>query len=124
MQLDRKGWETGRKGKERLGWGGGRRGEEKTKGKTRREFHKRHRAQLQIMSASILPGMLLLGFCLLKKAGPQSSRCGSSVTNSTVSMRLWVRSLALLSGLGVQRYHELLGGSQMRLRSRVAMALA
>ena len=38
-------------------------------------------------------------------------------------MRLRVRSLALLSGLGIQRGRELWCGLQMRLGSRVAVAL-
>ena len=40
-----------------------------------------------------------------------------------VSMRMQVRSLALLSGLRIQHCHELWCGSQMWLGSRVAVAL-
>ena len=39
-------------------------------------------------------------------------------------MRLWVRSLPLLSGLRIQCCHKLWCRSQMRLGSRVAVALA
>ena len=39
------------------------------------------------------------------------------------TMRLWVRSLASLSGLRMQRCHELWCRSQMLLRSGVAVAL-
>ena len=35
------------------------------------------------------------------------------------TMRLWVRSLASLSGIRIQRYHELWCRSQMWLRSDV-----
>ena len=38
------------------------------------------------------------------------------------AMRLWVRSLVLLSGLRIQCCHGLWCGSQMRLRSGVAVA--
>ena len=40
------------------------------------------------------------------------------------TMRLWVQSLALLSGLRIWHCHELWCSLQMRLRSGVAMALA
>ena len=39
-------------------------------------------------------------------------------------MRMRIPSLALLSGLRIQSCHELWCGSQMRLGSRVAMAVA
>ena len=52
-----------------------------------------------------------------------SSCCGAVVTNLTGSTRLWVRSLALLSGLRTWRCHELWRRSQMRLRSGVAVAV-
>ena len=39
-------------------------------------------------------------------------------------MRLRIRSLALLSGLRIQRFHELWCESQTQLGSRVAVALA
>ena len=39
-------------------------------------------------------------------------------------MRLWVRSLALLSGLSIRRCHELWCRPQMQLGSPVAVALA
>ena len=41
-----------------------------------------------------------------------------------VIVRLWVRSLALLSGLRIQRCRGLWCSSQMQLRSRVAVAVA
>ena len=40
-----------------------------------------------------------------------------------LSMRLQVRSLASLSGLGIQRYLELWCRKQMRLGSGIAMAV-
>ena len=40
------------------------------------------------------------------------------------TMRLWVRSLALFSGLRIQRCHELWCGSQTWLGSCVAVAVA
>ena len=40
------------------------------------------------------------------------------------TMRLSVRSLALLNGLRIWRCHELWCGSQMRLRSGIAVAVA
>ena len=40
------------------------------------------------------------------------------------TMRLWVQSLALLSGLRIWHYHELWYRSQTRLRSGIAMAVA
>ena len=40
-----------------------------------------------------------------------------------VSMRMWVRSLALLSGLGIWHCHELWCRSQTRLGSHVAVAV-
>ena len=39
------------------------------------------------------------------------------------TMRLWVRSLASLSGIRIQRYHELWCRSQMWLRSDVVVAV-
>ena len=39
-------------------------------------------------------------------------------------MKLWVRSLALLSGLKTRHCHELWCRSQVRLGSRVAVAVA
>ena len=39
------------------------------------------------------------------------------------TMRLWVQSLALLSGLRIQHCRELLCRSQMWLRSGIAVAL-
>ena len=41
-----------------------------------------------------------------------------------VSVRMQVRSLASLSGLRIQHYHELWCKSQMWLGSQVAMAVA
>ena len=41
-----------------------------------------------------------------------------------VSMQMWVRPLASLSGLRIQRCHELWSGWQMCLGSRVAVAVA
>ena len=41
-----------------------------------------------------------------------------------VPIRTRVRPLALLSGLGIQHCHELRCGSQTRLRSGIAMAVA
>ena len=41
-----------------------------------------------------------------------------------VSMKMWVRPLASLSGLRIQRCHELWSGWQMCLGSRVAVAVA
>ena len=41
-----------------------------------------------------------------------------------VSVRIWVRSLAPLSGLRIWRCHELWYRSQMQLRSRIAVAVA
>ena len=41
-----------------------------------------------------------------------------------VSMRLWVQSLASLSGLRIQRYHELWCRSQTRLGGGTAAAVA
>ena len=38
-------------------------------------------------------------------------------------MRTWVRTLALLSGLRIQRYHELWCRLLMQLRSYVAVAV-
>ena len=40
-----------------------------------------------------------------------------------LSMRMWVRSLASLSGLGIWRYRELWCWSQTRLRSHIAMTV-
>ena len=39
-------------------------------------------------------------------------------------MRMWVRSLALLGGLRIQRCHELWSKSQMRLGYGIAMVVA
>ena len=39
-------------------------------------------------------------------------------------MRIWIQSLASLSGLRIWCCHELWGRSQMRLRSRIALAVA
>ena len=39
------------------------------------------------------------------------------------TMKLWVRSLALISGLRIWHYRELCCRSQMQLRSDVAVAL-
>ena len=41
-----------------------------------------------------------------------------------VSMRMQVRSLASLSGLGIRHFHELWCRSQMQLGSGVAVAVA
>ena len=69
---------------------------------------------------------LALKFCLKKQVG--SSFRDSAVTNQTsiwlVPMRTWVRSLALLSGLRIQRCHELCCGLQTRLGSSVDVAVA
>ena len=46
------------------------------------------------------------------------------LTNPTRNHEVWVRSLALLSGLRIQRCHELWCRSQTWLGSRVAVALA
>ena len=48
----------------------------------------------------------------------------SSVAHGLASMRMWVRSLASLIGLRIQRYHELRCWLQMRFRSGVAVAVA
>ena len=40
-----------------------------------------------------------------------------------ISMRMWVWSLALHSGLRIQHYHELWGRLQMRLWSSIVMAV-
>ena len=53
-----------------------------------------------------------------------SSCCGSTVTNPTISMRIWVWSLASLSGLRIHHYDELWYRWQMRLGSHVAVAVA
>ena len=45
------------------------------------------------------------------------------VTSKSTDMRMQVRSLASFSGLGIQRYCELWCRSQMRLGSRVAVAV-
>ena len=47
----------------------------------------------------------------------------SGLRNQLVSMRMQVRSLALLSGLRIWHCLELLCSSQMWLRSRVAVAV-
>ena len=49
---------------------------------------------------------------------------GSAVTNWLRSMKLWVRSLAPLSGLRIQRCHERWCRSQTLLGSCLAVALA
>ena len=54
----------------------------------------------------------------------RSSRCGSAETNLTVIMRTQGWSLASLSGLRIQRFCELWCWSQMRLGSRVYVAVA
>ena len=77
--------------------------------------------------ASILPRYLWVmnGICIksdrLKSDKAWSSLCGTVVNES---MRLWVRSLTLLSGLRIQRCREMWCSLQMWLRSRVAVALA
>ena len=48
-------------------------------------------------------------------AFPWGSHCGLAITNQTSTLRTWVRTLALLSGL----WH----GSQMQLRSGIAVAM-
>ena len=53
-----------------------------------------------------------------------SSPCGSGLQIQLVSMRMRVRSLALLSGLRIRHYRELGCRLQMRLGSRIAVALA
>ena len=45
------------------------------------------------------------------------------VKNPTLSRRIWVQSLASLSGLRIQRCHELQCRSQMRLQSGIAVAV-
>ena len=51
------------------------------------------------------------------------SSCHGSVVNKLVSTRTWVRSLASLSGLRIQRCHELWCRSKTRLGSYVAVAV-
>ena len=51
------------------------------------------------------------------------SHCGSGVMNPLVSMKIWVQSLALLSGLRIWPCCEMWCRSQMRLRSGVAVAM-
>ena len=47
----------------------------------------------------------------------------SRLQTRLVSTRIWVQSLALLSGLRIQHFHELWYRSQTRLRSCVAVAV-
>ena len=53
-----------------------------------------------------------------------SSPCGSAETKLTSIMKVWIQSLAMLSGLRTQSCGELWCRLQMRLRSCVAMAVA
>ena len=52
-----------------------------------------------------------------------SSQCGSVETN-LVSMKMWVQSLASLSGLGIQCCHELWCRLQTQLEPRIAVAVS
>ena len=59
----------------------------------------------------------------LHKTSSGSSRGGAAETNSTESMKMWVRSLALISGSGIWHCHELWCRSKTwQLRSQVAVA--
>ena len=50
--------------------------------------------------------------------------CLSRLRTQLVSMRMWVRSLASLSGVRIWCCHKLQGRSRMRLRSPAAIAVA
>ena len=69
---------------------------------------------------------LVSSFCLGQFQGGlkvKSYPCDSAgLGPEVVSMRIWVPSLALLSGLRIQRCHKLQHRSQMWLRSGVALA--
>ena len=52
------------------------------------------------------------------------SSCCGSVEMNLISMRTWVQSLAPLSGLRIQRCHELWYRLQTQLGSQVAVAVA
>ena len=61
----------------------------------------------------------------IQKMYSSSSCCGSEGSgHDVISVRMWVRSLTLLSGLRIQHCHKLRHRLQMRLRSCVAMTLA
>ena len=53
----------------------------------------------------------------------RSSHCGAAETNRLGTMRMWVQSLASLSGLRVQRCLEPWCRLQMQFRSHVAVAV-
>ena len=59
----------------------------------------------------------------IKKDIPRCSRCGAVEKNRLGTMRLLVRSLALLSGLRIRHCCELWCRLQMQLGYRVAVAV-
>ena len=54
----------------------------------------------------------------------ESSRCGSAEMNQPVSRKMWILSLASLSGLRIQHCSGLWCTSQTRLGSGIAVAVA
>ena len=69
-------------------------------------------------------GCLLTPKTVVKITDMGSYRHGSVEINQLGTMRLWVRSLALLTRLRIWHCHELWCRSQTRLRSGVAVAVA